>query len=387
MTGSVYFIAKFVRMLLRYSFCLLFFGYLNSSGQVPAVGSSKTMDIGSWNLMWFGHEQNGPADLLKQQEGVGEVLRSARMDVWAFEEVTDTALFTQLLSKNGSFGHVYSRYWQDQKMALAWDATKWSLLADTQLFAGYGADFASGRLPLMVSLFHALSKDTFHVVAVHLKAHTGTDIQKAQAWQNRKNSSGHLYDFQKQYAGKKLIILGDWNDDIDESLVADSVSPFLAMKTAGTFLLEKQSLAGKHSWLFGNAMIDHLWANPAAMEHYKSGSADLYLLDLYIANYANDVSDHYPVYASFHFKNTTSVPGTWTQNLTMYPNPSKGSVRIEGLPEKFEWKCSDMQGKEIHPAFDVSAGSIAISGLESGIYVFTVCTPAEQQVLRLVVRE
>lgn len=358
-----------------------------SQGQVPAIGSSKTVDVASWNLLWFAHEENGPEDLAKQYQQVGEVIQKARVDIWAFQEITDTAVFSNLLEQFGEFGHVYSTYWQDQKMALVWDARHWVVLSDSQLFKGFEADFAAGRLPLMVTLFHPDTKDTFLVIGVHLKAHTGNAAQKTEAHVNRKKSANHLFEWQKNHMQQKLIILGDWNDDIDEPLVSDSITPFVQMKTAGTFLMEAQSLLGAASWIYGNSMIDHIWVNGLAGETYKNGTAALYRLDDYIVNYPQEVSDHRPVYSSFYFRMPDPVEKKPEIEITAFPNPSKGVLWLEGLPENAELRCLDLQGKEIRPFMENDGESRLLSGLPVGIYLLIIRSDVYQGVLRLVVME
>lgn len=355
------------------------------SAQVPSFGSSKQIDLLTWNLCWYGDDENGPSNHALQRASIGEVVRNTRMDVFFFQEITDTADFTSLLKESGNFRHVYAQYWQDQKIGWAWDASVWTYLSDSVLFQQSPADFANGRLPLMVTLISKNSEDTLLLVGIHLKAHTGSNSQKLAAYKNRQASINHLKNWQNNHADRKVIIAGDWNDDIDKSIYNDSVSSILGLYDEGTFLMEKQSLAGAGSWYYGNAMIDHVWVNDKMNAQNLPPSSQMLPLDWYFSDYPNTVSDHFPVYVAFS-KQVKLPNGLEAPKVhTVWPNPSLGTFYLSEVSEQAELVLYDMRGENVPFSLEEEGSWKRISGLKAGVYSLLIQEHEQVSVYRLVV--
>jgi hypothetical protein len=59
-------------------------------------GSSTTLDVGSWNLEWFGDTSNGPTNETLQLSNVRSVIAVADMDMWGVAEVVSTTQWNSL---------------------------------------------------------------------------------------------------------------------------------------------------------------------------------------------------------------------------------------------------------------------------------------------------
>jgi|GEM_PF-2352715 len=351
---------------------VLFCFSLLSQAQVPSYGTSKTIDMASWNLYWYGHPSYGSKNNVKQRAGIGEVIRNSRIEIWFFQEIVDSADLSQVLDESGSYGHVYSNYWQDQKMGIAWEEGKWTLQSDSQLFKNNAASFANGRFPLFVELVAKDFRDTLLLVGIHLKAHTGTEKQKLDSYLNRRASVQLLNQWQGNHIGRKVLIAGDWNDDIDQSNYHDTISPFhQVMDESGSFLFEKESYAGQHSWYYGTSMIDHIWANSAMHAVFKPNSQKILPLDWYLDAYATEVSDHFPVFAAFIPSTTTGlIEGN--VGIILYPNPCYGFAQLSGLLPDDALFIYTMQGEQVTGKFKVEGENAWISGLHSGFYLLRI---------------
>jgi hypothetical protein len=66
---------------------------------IPSKGSSTALDIGSWNLEWFGDSSNGPTNDTLQLSNVRSVIAAADMDVWGVAEVVSTTQWNSLKSQ------------------------------------------------------------------------------------------------------------------------------------------------------------------------------------------------------------------------------------------------------------------------------------------------
>jgi hypothetical protein len=101
---------------------------------VPAQGTPATLDIGNWNLDWFGSTDFGPTDEVLQLRNVAAVMGGADLDIWGLEEVVDADQFADLLSTLPGYSGLLANdpsvvdgaaYYTDfddteQKVALVW---------------------------------------------------------------------------------------------------------------------------------------------------------------------------------------------------------------------------------------------------------------------------
>jgi hypothetical protein len=167
---------------------------------VPAKGTSTSLDFATWTLEWFGDPANGPTNDALQLANARDVIAGADMDIWAFQEIVDSADFSAL---------------------------------EAQL-AGYTED---------------------------------------------------------------ITVIGDWNDDVDTSISTGRASPyrnFVDATTTCRFPTKALSDAGISSTVSYADMIDHHLTTNEGDATYVAGSAEVYRVDQYIANYAATTSDHYP---------------------------------------------------------------------------------------------
>src|SRR5258707_10528980 len=66
---------------------------------VPAQGTASTLDVGTWNIEWFGDPSFGPTNEALQQSNVRDVIAGADEDIWGLEEVVTKAAFDTLIAR------------------------------------------------------------------------------------------------------------------------------------------------------------------------------------------------------------------------------------------------------------------------------------------------
>ena len=202
---------------------------------IPAQGSSTTLDIGNWNLEWFGDPANGPTNDALQLSNARDVIAGADLDVWGLVEIVDTTEWKSLKSISGYTGVLAndasvtsgSTYYtqSEQKPALLWKTSVASLASAKVILTGNDSDFA-GRPPLEVKLHVTLNGTTEDVVFIVLHMKAFNDVT---SWQRRQNASNALKSYlDTTYPTQKVIVVGDWNDDVDTSITAGQPSPYAA---------------------------------------------------------------------------------------------------------------------------------------------------------------
>ena len=95
-----------------------------------------------------------------------------------------------------------------------------------------------------------------------------------------------------------VLVAGDFNDDIDESIAADRETPyagFLADPDDYGFATAPLTAAGETSTVFYDDVIDHHLATDELAADFIDGSATVVPAGEYVPAYGETTSDHYPV--------------------------------------------------------------------------------------------
>lgn len=372
---------------------------------LPMLGTDSTLDIACWNMEWFGDASNGPANDGLQFSNAQKILYQTGIDVWAVEEMSNETYFSNLSSQLPDYGSVNSTFSWTQKMALFWNKNRFSLLSSQHILTDKNYDFAS-RPPLLAvlqtkadtGLFYT---DTLYVIVVHLKANSESDFNgRLQSYNRRKNSAGWLKNYvETNLTGKKYLIIGDWNDDLNTSIFDNTYeTPFKNLLDAGyTFVTKPLSDAGKKTHTLGR-MIDHILVSQEMKSFYVENSAAVFdNPGAYILNYSSTTSDHYPVYAQFRNNKKPAGPGLMageinpdaSSPINVFPNPASNLLHVEGVSNSYQsLKIVDWLGKEWMRMNADKLHVADISSLPAGSYLLVAeGENADRRFVRFVVQK
>ena len=348
-------------------------GFLNGS----SLPKTETFDIVTYNLEFFGSNvigstgtEFGPTDDALQIENAAKVMNTLNADVYAVQEVSDDAaldLLIQKISINGkTFDKVISPAWSysfnapeadfpAQKLVVIYNTqtttVKKSRVMFSKLFdeiragsktlpnypGGVSASFfSSGRLPYMVEMETNIGgvKKDLKIIDIHARANSGSDIAR---YNMRKYDVELLKDsLDVNYPDANLIILGDYNDDVDESVIAGNPSSYQKMVEDNVRynpITLEISKAGAFTYLSSGGFLDHIIISNELTKDYVPNSTLVYDPRLDVANYVNTTSDHGPVIARFELKADTTLAindliATKGLSVMAYPNPASESFNI-----------------------------------------------------------
>ncbi len=277
--------------------------FINSIGKAQNFNLNATdrLDVIAWNVEWLGDASNGPSNEPIQMSNVIKVIKNYNSDVVGLCEVSSDQAWIDLTKNLPEYGGVRSTWTQTQKTAILYKKDQFSLVYQKHVLDKYSYDFASGRLPLEVCL-KTPQNDTFYFWVIHLKANTGSTSDKVEAYNRRYTAALALKTHTKSF--KNGVILGDWNDDFDQSILSGYNSPFLGfVKDTSTFVSATLALSnkGKKSTVSYSEMIDHI----VLSNDFKGGLIEDSVMVLnpsnFISNYGSSTSDHYPVFVKTKF--------------------------------------------------------------------------------------
>ena len=167
--------------------------------------------------------------------------------------------------------------------------------------------WASGRFPFLLSADVTLNCVTKNIkfVLCHAKANTSpTNI----SYERRKKGADTLhYTLNQLFPNDYVIVLGDINDDLDQSITAGftvtSWNAFTDDPLNYTPITLPLSEAGRKSTADFNDMIDHVIASSEMAVYYMDGTANV-LNDVVnlVPNYSSTTSDHFPVFSRYQFE-------------------------------------------------------------------------------------
>lgn len=308
-----------------------------------SISKSKTLDVVTWNLEFFGakredygNEEYGPADEALQLVNVKRVLDSLQADVFAVEEVSDDSLFTELIAQLGKYRATCSdRYsysfdgpsdeFPPQKVCFIYDTTTIQVRSARPMFEAMydearttnpnilpnypggspSSFYSSGRLPYLLTVDATIEGITERISFIGIHAKSGS----AAGDRSRREYDGAVLkdSLDAHFANEQVIILGDLNDDLDQSIVTGMESPYIAFIQDSlnyTGITKNLSDAGARSTISFQDVIDHQIITNDLLPEVIGGSEQIVTPFRFIANYATTTSDHLPVIVRYQLQPT-----------------------------------------------------------------------------------
>lgn len=360
-----------------------------------SIDPVNTLEIVNWNIEWFGHTSMGPTNEAQQQQNVKTIMQNIGADLYGLVEVVDESKLAAIVSQMPGYSYVICNYGshtntnesgftplsEAQKEAFVYKTSIFSNITTAPLLSqgiNSTADlsnpaynyFASGRFPYMMKADVTLNGNTQTVrfVLIHAKANTSPTLT---SYNRRKAGADTLrYTLNNLYPNDKIIILGDFNDDLDVT-ITDGITPnttsYSAFTTdnanffAPTLAL---SLAGKKSTVSYNDVIDHVVVSNEMQCAYMPASANI-LTDVtsLVSNYGSSTTDHYPVFTRFSFDRIPHA--TISYGASPYcTNGGTASVTLDGTMGGTYTSTTGL-------SIDASTGAITQGTSTPGTYTVT----------------
>ncbi|AFM06182.1 fibronectin type III domain-containing protein [Bernardetia litoralis DSM 6794] len=312
----------------------------SSSTVTACIALPKTLEVSTYNVEWFGYAQGGtpsgntsPAD---QKAAVKAVIEAQNSDIYFLEEINNTDLMGEIAaeltaSTPDTWDTLFSYYTsyaatfpiaETQKVGFLYKSNiitpQFSYAMHSSIHPLYNGGvidpalvaypesnkdrfWASGRLPFMMRADVALNGGTEEVNFIVLHSRSGSAQDK---YDMRRFDVTLLQDSISAWLGNdKVIMGGDYNDDVDESIYEVSGVPqvtsydaFTTRPTEYTILSKDLSDAGFRSTVGFSDMIDHLTVSNELANGYIPNSVSVGY-EYYDGDYEYTTSDHFIVSA------------------------------------------------------------------------------------------
>jgi endonuclease/exonuclease/phosphatase family metal-dependent hydrolase len=325
---------------------------------IPARGTASTLDFGTWNIEWFGSTSNGPTNETLQLQNVRDVISGTDLDIWGLQEVVDANHFRNLVSQLPGYAGLLandasvlngSAYYSasEQKVAFIYKTSLATVKDARIILTSSDYDFA-GRPPLQVTFSVSLNGTTEDLVVIVFHAKAFNDDA---SWQRRSNASQALKSYlDSTHPTSKVMVLGDYNDDLDVSITPGKPSPYqnFVNDSLNYFPPTKAlSDAGISTTVKYPDAVDHQLVTNEVRALYVAGSVESYRVDQYIPSYGTTTSDHFPVLTRFNWGN-----GGGTTPTVQLTAPNGGESWAAGSTQSITWTASHVSNVALHYSLD-----------------------------------
>lgn len=354
---------------------------------VDTVSKSRTLDVTTWNLEWYGSADTalGQSNKDLQRQRIRIVMDTIQSDIYALQEViSDEALAALSDSINGTYGRLFAtEVTSDQKLAYIYNSKTVKPVDNGLAVNGGARAWGNGRFPFRVTLDANVGDVTKRISIFNIHAKATSDSTAADDYGRRKTDAETFHQYLKDFYGDQhVIVTGDFNDRLlattVDSTLPSCYSVFLNDQDnwyATTAELERQGLSSYIG--FNRGMLDHmLISNEVKPLHYRSFVESP---ERYLTSYSSTVSDHRPVTGRFYLNAVTGVDEetATTSYVRVSPNPMATSGMLEIVAQQggsLRVELSDATGtiqvlfnESIAPSIQLV--SIPVTELTSGTYL------------------
>lgn len=353
------------------------------------MGSDATFDVATWNIEWFGSTSNGPSGESRQLDNVLDVIENSDIDLWALQEISDAGAFDDLLARLGvDWAGTLATNSGQQRIGFLYRTAIVQPRRIEHILESSESDFAS-RPPLRLEATISLPDTSFIAVLVTVHMKCCSDTQSHTRRTNASNAMKLRLDFLE--ADDNVIILGDLNDKIRESITPGQPSPytnFLDDSDRWRILTLPLEDAGTCTFCGGSqtSTIDHIVVSNELFSAASAGTTDRHSSVIQgVSGFLSTTSDHVPVFSRLlptaSGTDVTHLPdpggkadGRADSVLDVWPNPAGTTlnIRFAGTYGAIHVRLLDTLGRTVR-SWDVAPGEsqtpVSVSGVTAGLYV------------------
>ncbi len=264
---------------------------------VSRQGQTDRFEIATWNI------ENFPKADTQTITDVAQIIKDLDLDLYGVEEIASVRSFDDMLKKLPGWQGVLSSdtYGNGsyQKTGILYKSNFISVSHVQNIFQDDGYAFPRPPLEAYVTVKDLEGiKFDFNLIVLHLKAKGGSSNEA-----RRKSACQKLYQFISDEiaagADSDFVVVGDWNDQLNDSPENNVFEPFLNAPDQFTFLT--LGLTNQYSYISTTykSLIDQILITKNVHQEYGNGTCKVLYLDQEYKSYVSYVSDHRPVMARF----------------------------------------------------------------------------------------
>lgn len=280
-------------------------------GNTEPVPADGVLEAVTWNIECYGVDSFcADGEINKQTKNIVTIVDTLNADLYALQELADQEALTRIVTNMTDYkGIVAKDMVGTQITGFVYNTNVIEALSSGLIKIGDPGDWASSkytRYPFYFKfVYHSeTTADTLYAVVIHAEAG-----DSRRDYESRQNAAQSLYNyFTKNKPDANVILLGDYNDDVDVSIYKDEVSPYKPFITHNKqFKVVTKLISNNHqtTYLGYPDAIDHITISNELFDNYISKSAEAFTKAIELIGgesvYERTTTGHIPVWAKFEF--------------------------------------------------------------------------------------
>lgn len=357
---------------------IFFINFSNAQNlNIPAFGTDSTFEAITWNIEWF--PKNGQTTV----DYVHEIILDLDADLLALQEIDDKTYLDQLLEGlDGWDGYYVESEYSNLAYIYKADELQVHDIYEIYTTEEYWRPFP--RAPMVMEM--SFMNEEYVLINNHFKCCGDGYLDLSDPWdeETRRFDASNLLEeyIDSNFPTKRVIMLGDLNDDIADSPNNNVFNVFIDNPENYDFVDMDIAEGGISEWSYPSwpSHLDHILINSALFDDFSNEGSDVETLKLddyfdSFYQYDANVSDHRPVALKVWTPSYVSINNVYDQKLelTNYPNPFTNETTIEiGQGDgDYSVLIFDIKGRKVD-ALKIMHGQVSIqwntSELQSGVY-------------------
>ncbi len=256
----------------------------------PNLNLEDELEIVTWNCEFF------PKSDYETIIALAEVIKQMNLDLIGFQEIRKRGWFDDLMRYLPEYDYAIAMQSSFMDNAFIFKKDKLTLLNQYEPFSDNDYNFA-GRPPLQCDfLYESDGKSImFSVINLHFKCCDSGLLRRKRASEMLYNYTDNLYN-----KNNNIVILGDWNDDLNDNDGEHCFDPFLKdnrMYFANDKIIKDESQVSYPKEPF-RSFLDHILITEEFLNSNTNYRVMTIPIDDYMGGfdvYEKYISDHMPV--------------------------------------------------------------------------------------------
>jgi exonuclease III len=271
-------------------------------------GTDTTFDVISWNIEWFPKNNSTASE-------VQEILTRLEADIYALQEIEDTTLLKQVVSNIPGYECYFkSSYYGG--LAYVYNTNTIQINSKYEIFTSQPYWNAFPRSPQVLDC--NFMGNNYIIINNHFKC-CGDGTLNTNDTNDEENRRLQAVTYLKQYIdntllGKRVILLGDLNDEIIDNTANNVFQDFINDNTNYLFtdMLIAQGNSIDWSYPTWPSHLDHILITNELFADFQNFNSfvSVIRIDDYMgswSNYENNISDHRPIGLKLDFGTLTNI--------------------------------------------------------------------------------
>lgn len=289
-----------MRLLIKKIFCYLLLNScivsLAQDFENLSIANDESLEIVTWNIEWFPKNNSTP-------DYVRDIIQGIGADVYAIQEIDDTTVFKNTINEIENYEYILLNGWFGG-LVYVYNTEHIEVLESYRIYSTSEFWNPLPRSPLVLRFL--FQGQEVYAINNHFKCcgDNYINLNNENDEEMRRLIASTLIEeyMSEELENKRVILLGDLNDMIDELPSTNVFTPFLNSPNQYWFADTEIALGPSSGWSYPTwpSHLDHILVTDEMFSDLEASSTEVSVIDIATEmggwyNYENNVSDHRPV--------------------------------------------------------------------------------------------